>query len=292
MIELGGIYPAAVNIFGANSQPVNADTVTLVITQPDQTQVTCPITNPPAVEGQYTYPFTTVQPGRHTVAWTTVNPTTVWRDVFDVNPAVPMAIISLADAKQTLQIDPADPSNDTEILAKLLAVTTMVQNYMHTQYVPVQITEWHNRPAMMIPWEQPRLRLGGGTLVNPPPDVQLLPIMSLTSLITYGPQGQVVTTYNTVNNMYFDSQSGLVTVFNGPPIAGRTQAVWYCGMPIIPGNAIEAGKLLLQFMWESRRGPGGLNGIIGPEEMHDIHSFTNLPRKVLDTLGPPRPVVF
>jgi hypothetical protein len=292
MIELGGLYPAAMDLFDLNGQPVNAATVTLTITQPDGTQVVCPVTSPPAVTGQYTYPFPTVQPGRHQVVWATVNPTTAWRDIFDVGSAAPAAIISLADAKQTLSISPADTSDDVELLAKLAAITTSIQVYMHTQYVPVQLTEWHNWPAQMAPWERPKLRLGGGTLVSPPPDVQLLPVSGLTSLITYGPQNQQVTVYDTVNDMYFDPQTGLVTVYAGVPLAGRMQAIWGCGMTQIPYNIIEGGKMLIQHIWESRRGPGGTSGLIGPEEMGDFRHFTSLPRKVTEMLGPPRPVVF
>lgn len=292
MIELGGVYPAAVNVFGANGAPVNAATVTLTITQPDGTTVTPVITNPPAQTGQYTYPFATAQTGRHIVVWATTGPTTAYRDVFDVGPAAPDAIISLADAKQTLSIDPANTSDDPELLAKLQAITTSIQVYMHTQYVPLTLTEWHNLPAHMMPWERPKLRIGGGTLLNPPPNVQTLPVQSLQSLITYGPQNQVVTTYDTVNNMYVDAESGLLTVYAGPPIAGRTQAIFTVGMRAIPYNVIEGGKMLIQHIWESRRGPGGLNGLVGPEEMADFRHFTSLPRKVTEMLGPPRPVVY
>lgn len=291
MIELGAPYPASLNVYDQNSNPVNASTVTLVITQPDQTTVNCsPILNP--ATGQYTFTFPTVQTGRHTLAWATTGPTTAYRDVFDVGPAVPQAIISLADAKQTLGIQLSDTSDDPELLAKLAAITTSIQLYMHTQYVPVTITEWHNWPAQMAPWERPKLRLGGGSVTVGPPDVQLLPIQSLTSLITYGPQNQVVTTYDTVNNMYVDPWSGLVTVYAGVPLAGRMQAIFTAGMSQIPYNVIEGGKMLIQHIWESRRGPGGVNGLIGPEEMGDFRHFTSLPRKVTEMLGPPRPVVF
>jgi hypothetical protein len=292
MIELGAEAPIAVNTFDQNGNPVNAATVTLTITLPDQSTVTPAVTNPPAVTGQYTYPYVTVQPGRHSWVLATTSPLTVYRDTFDVNVAASSAIISLADAKQTLSMDPADTSDDAELLAKLQAITASIQLYMHTQYVPATLTEWHNWPAQMVPWERPRLRLGSGAVITVAPDVQTLPVLSFTSLITYGPQNQVVTTYDTVNNMYADPGTGLVTVYNGPPLAGRMQAIFAVGMQVIPYNVIEAGKILIQHIWESRRGPGGLNGVIGPEEMADFRHFTSLPRKVTEMLGPPRPVVF
>jgi hypothetical protein len=291
MYEIGQVYPAAVNTYDQNSNPVDAETVFLTITQPDMTQVTPVVTNPPAVTGQYTWPFPIVQAGRHAVNWQTINPNTAWSDVFDVVAAQSDAIISLADCKQTLSIDAANTDDDDELRAKLRAVTHSIQLYMHTQYVPVQVTEWHNWPAHLIPWERPRLRLGSGSTVLPPGG-QAVPIMSFSSLITYGPQNQVVTTYDTVNSMTVDRETGLVTVFNGPPLAGRMQAIWTAGMTVIPGNVIEGSKVLLQALWESRRGPGGLNGVIGPEEMADFRHYTGMPRKVMELLGQPRPVVF
>ena len=102
MFELGAVYPAAINITDQNGQPANPAAATLIITQPDQTTVNCPITLPPAVTGQLRYPFPTTQAGRHLVNWTTTNPTAPYTDVFDVLEAAPQALFSLADAKQTL----------------------------------------------------------------------------------------------------------------------------------------------------------------------------------------------
>jgi hypothetical protein len=280
VFELGGVYPAALNLYDENSQPVNAQAITLVITLPDQSTANCAITNPPQVTGQYAYPYITTQPGRHKLCWTTVNPITVYRDVFDVNSASPDAIISLADCKQTLQIDPADTSDDAELLAKLQAITHSVQRYMHTQYIPRQITQW-DRFGAMPTWRHPRLRL------------TTLPVMGLISMVTMSPANTVVTTYDTVNNMIVeDPESGLVTVFNGPPLAGRLQTIYTAGYTAIPYNVIEGSKILLQHVWESRRGPGGLNGVIGPDEMADFRHFTALPRKATEFFGPPRPVIF
>ena len=75
------------------------------------------------------------------------------------------------------------------------------------------------------------------------------------------------------------------------PSHGVSAYMQAAGYKIIPYNYIEGAKILLAHMWESRRGPGGLNGVIGPEELADFRHFTALPRKVLETLGPPRPVI-
>lgn len=282
MFELGSIYPAALDVLDENFQPVNPATVSLVITQPDQTTVTATVANPPAVTGKLRYPFVTAQPGRHLVNWATTSPTVTYTDVFDVLPAAPPSILSLADAKQTLAMDPSSTADDDELRAKLRAVTTSVERYMRTVYAYRVTTEYFTRPNLAVPWMEPAsLRL------------TYVPVIQLQSLVTLTPQGVVSTTYDTVNNLYIPNpETGLVTRLGGPPFAGRMRGIYSCGMSIIPDNVLEGSRVLLQAIWESRRGPGGANGVIGPEEMGDYRHYTALPRKAMEWLGPPRPVVY
>ena len=281
MIELGAVYPAALNITDQNGQPANPATASLVITQPDQTTVTCTITLPPAVTGQLRYAFPTAQPGRHLVNWSTTSPVTAYTDVFDVLEAAPPALLSLADAKQTLSMDPAYTADDDELRSKIRAITSSIERVMHTVYAYRTVTETFFRPVMGVPWLAPaQLRL------------TFVPVIALNSLVTMSPQGVVTTTYDTVNNLWTDPETGLVHLLNGPPFAGRLIAGYTAGYKIIPTHIIEGSRVLLQHVWESRRGPGGLGGVVGPEEMADFRHYTALPRKVQDFLGPPRPVVY
>ena len=281
MYELGAVYPAALNITDANQQPANPATVSLVITQPDQTTVPCTITLPPPVTGQLRYPFPTAQPGRHLVNWNTTGPITAYTDVFDVNEAAPPSIISLADAKQTLAMDPAWTQDDDELRAKLRAITASIERYMRTVYAYRTVTETITRPVIGTPWMMPSaLRL------------TYVPVITVTSLVTISQANVITTTYDTINNMWVDPEAGLIHRYNGPPFAGRMQATYTAGYKIIPYNIIEGARILTQHMWESRRGPGGLNGVIGAEELSDFRHYTALPRKVAELLGPPRPVIY
>jgi hypothetical protein len=281
VIDYGAVYPAALNIFNTSGQLTNATTVSLTITQPDQTTVVCPVANPPAQVGQYTYGFQTTQAGRHLVNWASTGPVTAYTDVFDVMEQAPPSIISLADAKQCLSMDPANTTDDDELRAKLRACTASIERYMRTVYAYRSVSETITRPLMGVPWQEPAaLRL------------KYVPVIALTSLVTMSPQNVVSTTYDTVNNMWVDTEAGLVHVYAGPPLQGRMIASYTCGYQIIPYNVIEGAKVLFQAMWESRRGPGGLGGVIGPEEMADYRHFTALPRKCIEWLGPPRPVIY
>lgn len=283
MFELGDVYPAALDVFDENQQPVNPATVSLVITQPDQTTVDCTVANPPAVAGKLRFPFLTAQPGRHLVRWVLTVPNKSYTDVFDVLDAAPAAILSLADAKQTLSMDPSYTGDDDELRAKLRAVTRSVERYMRTVYAYRTVTEIIERPRVGVPWLMTTaLRLTY---------VPVIPVAgSITSLVTLNPDGSVVTTYNPAD-MWVDPESGLLHRLAGPQFAGRMQAVYPAGMRVIPENVLEGSRVLLQAVWETRRGPGGVNGVVGPEEMSDYRHFTALPRKVMDWLGQPRPVV-
>jgi hypothetical protein len=281
MYELGSVYQAALDVFDENRQPANPDTAVLTLTLPDQSILTPPVTLPPAVEGQLRLPYVTTQPGRHLVNWRTTGPVTAYSDVFDVMTAAPPAIISLADAKQTLSIDPRNTDNDDELRSKLRAITQAVERYMNTVYAYRTVTERFERAVMGVPWGMSaRLRLTS------------VPVIRLTSLVSLGAQNQVVTTYDTAGDLWTDAETGLVHRNNGPQVAGRMDAVYTAGMVIIPENVIEGSRVLLQAVWETRRGPGGVNGVVGPEEMSDFRHYTALPRKVTDWLGQPRPVIF
>jgi hypothetical protein len=281
MYELGAVYPAALDIRDQNQQPANPATATLAITQPDQTAVPCTITLPPPVTGQLRFPFPTAQPGRHLVRWNTTGPVTAYTDVFDVMEAAPQALISLADAKQTLAMDPGYTADDDELRAKIRAITSSIERYMRTVYAYRSVTETITRPVLGVPWMLPaQLRL------------TYVPVIQLNSLVTISPANVITTTYDTVNNMWVDTEAGLVHRYNGPPFAGRMQAGYTAGYKIIPTHIIEGARILLQHFWESRRGPGGLNGVIGPEELADFRHYTALPRKCTELLGPPRPVVY
>jgi len=281
MFELGSVYPAALDVRDENGQLVNPATAAVTFTLPDQSTAVPPVTLPPAVTGQLRYPFLTTQPGRHLVSWVTTGPNTAYTDVFDVLPAAPPALFSLADAKQTLGIPAGNTADDDELRSKIRAVTRSVELYMNTAYAYRTVTELLRRPNMSPPWNMPQaLRL------------TTVPVIKLTSLVTLDPQNQPTTVYDPVNDLDVDPESGLVSRHGGPPFAGRMQAVYTAGMTVIPENIAEGSRILLQHIWESRRGPGGLNGVIGPEEMSDYRHFTGKPRKVMDLLGPPRPVIF
>jgi hypothetical protein len=284
MLEFGDVFPAAWNVYDADGDPANAAAVSLTITQPDGTVVTPGITNPPDVEGQYSYPFITTQTGRHIYSWQTADPVTSYTDVFDVADPMTSSILSLADAKIMLDIDPAYTANDNELRFKLRATTIVLEGFKHEAIAMRPVTEWAHLGGFGWPRVTPALRL------------LKIPIHSVISIVAYGPTGNTLTTYwppadGQPDPVYVDKSTGLVRVLNGPPLAGRVRSDFFCGYSVIPENYQQAAAVVLQHLWETRRGPGGVGGVVGPEELQDYRHYSDIPRKAREWLGPPIPVV-
>lgn len=281
---VGGTVPLAQLFTNDQGNGVNPATVTLTITLPDGvTTITPPVPNPPPGQtqvGLFEFPYEPPTPGRYQYQWTSTSPDRAWPpDVFNVGPAATsLAILGLAEAKTALGISLADTSDDLELLDKLQAVTQGIEKYKHEVIAPRQFTEEHFFGGL---WGQRWPMTGYSLRLWQVPVIQMQSLTSLQpGLAGWDP-----------SNFYVDNGTGLVYLLTGPPVRGRVQAVYTAGYQQIPQNYIEGAKVFLQHLWEVRRGPGGLSGVIGPEELGDWRHADTLPRKVTTWLGPPRPVV-
>ena len=180
-----------------------------------------------------------------------------------------MSIVTLAEAKKQLKIDPADIGDDDELQAYVDAITTVVEDYKHEVIEQRQVREDLELRACR------RFRLWSA------------PVVSLTSVATV--DGSV--TWD-VSTMRLDTSTGLVRVLTGPPVSGLVEAVYTAGYATIPNRYKRGALVILQHAWETQRGKGGpvRGGVIGPEEVHP-RFFYSIPRKALEWLGAPRPVV-
>lgn len=272
MIDLGADYPAAFTVVDGDGNPANADTVTLTITLPDATTATPDVANPPAVTGAYRYSYPTAQEGRHVVRWTSENPDDAWTDVFDVSAAASPSILSLYDAKVRLGIDQADTTDDKELRAKLAGLTGALERAKNETIVRRSITQ---------EWMRAR---------RDPLRLLKVPVISIDSL-TYQLRSDAPVTLD-VSNWKVSADSGLLHRMAGHEPHGWVTAVSTAGYTVIPPNYIEAASVLLEHLWETRRGPGTLGGgVIGVEEAGDWKQMTMLPRKVIEWIGPPRPIL-
>lgn len=268
MIGYGAIYPVAFDVYDDTGALTNAATVTLAITLPDGTTVT-PAVSTPAVTGKYRLPYQTTMAGRHTLHAETTGPVTVYDDEFDVGVTPWCAIVSLADAKQQLNMDLADTSDDDELRQYVAGVTGAVEQYLHETIVRQTVTDEIELRG------QPRFRLWSA------------PVISLTSMTSWdGTQTWDVSQMRV-------SRSGMVRVLAGPRIWGLVDIAYLAGYQVIPVNYRQGALVILQHVWETQRGQGTImTGVIGVEEHYrQPGEFFTVPNKAKEWFGPPRPVV-
>ena len=268
MTGFGGVYPVAWNVYDDTGALADAATVTLTITLPDGTTVTPTVTNPPTVTGEYRYAYQTTMAGRHTGHAVTASPVTVYDFEFDVEPTPWCAIVSLADAKQQLNIDPADTSDDDELRAYVAGVTGALEQYKHETIVRQQLTE-----EVELGYGASRFRLWS------------VPVISLVSVVSW--DGSV--TWD-VSQMRV-SAAGVVKVMAGPRVYGVADVTLIAGYQVVPVTYRRGALVMLQHLWETQRGRGTvMSGVIGVEEpyRHPGGVFTG-PNKVKEWGGPPPP---
>lgn len=180
-----------------------------------------------------------------------------------------MSIVTLAEAKNQLRIDPADTSDDAELQNYVDAITGVVEDYKK------EIIEQREVREDLELCGRRRFRLWS------------VPVISLVSIATF----DGATTWD-VANMRVNADTGLVRVLSGPPVSGLVEAVYTAGYETVPDRYKRGALVILQHTWETQRGKGGpvRGGVIGPEEVHP-RFFYSVPRKALEWLGAPRPVV-
>jgi hypothetical protein len=273
VISSGSLYPVAFDVLDASGNLIHATTATLVITLPDGTTASPAITDA-SVPGQYRLAWQTTIPGRYTAHAVTTGPVTSWDDEWDVSPTPWPAIISLADAKNALNIDLASHSDDAELLEFIAAATGAAEGYKREVIVRRTVTdeiEMHGRYGCGAR----RFRLWSA------------PVISLTSVAAW--DGSVTWDVTQMRA----AASGVVRVMAGPPVTGLVDVVYVAGRQVIPANYKRGGLVILAHLWETQRGQGTvMSGVIGEEEYRrQPGEFFSVPSKAKELMGPPRPVV-
>lgn len=192
---------------------------------------------------------------------------------FEVFDPFESPLLTLEDGRTQLQIDPTDHSDDDWIREQIAGITYVVEQYKHEVIVARSVTDeleldcygWRVRPKFRV-WSAP--------------------VISLTSVVSW----DGLTTWD-VTNMRASS-SGLVRVMAGPRVSGLVDVTYQAGYPIIPENFQQGAAVTLQWLYESRRGPGAIpGGVTGQEDFYNRTAPFEFPHKALRWLGPPRPVV-
>lgn len=266
--EVGDTKPLAADIVDANGDPANALTATLTITKGDGTIATPTVTNPPAVTGHYVNDCPLTVAGLHSAAWLftfTGGLTTAHSENWNVNPTASGALISLADAKEHLNITSTD--HDEELRGWLGSATEVIRRHTGKEIARTTYTD--------------RLSASGDELW-----LHHRPVLSLTSITSLDGS---VTWPVLATNVDVDGDWGRLTRLSGSSWYGRLKVTYVAGMSVVPDNYTRAARILVEELWNTQRQPG-----VGPSPTpFDRQRFAPKPAQVdipplaKALLGPP-----
>jgi hypothetical protein len=181
-----------------------------------------------------------------------------------------MSIITLDQAKQQLNID-LDYTNDAVALQQYVdGITAVIEDYKHEVIEQRTITEdieVHHPTRRFRLWSRPV--------------ISITSVVSVDGSRTWDPALMRV------------SPSGLVRILSGPPLVGFAVATIEAGYVTPPQKYVQGALVTLQHVWETRLGGGAVHSeVIGSEEhRYDPRYSYSIPRKALEWLGAPQPVV-
>lgn len=209
---------------------VTAASVTLTITLPDGTTVT-PVVPDPVQVGLYRVDYVTTQAGQHAVRWLFTGPACAYTDMFDVRPAVPGYILSLAQAKRHLRI--TRPEDDEDLREWLESITEGIEG-LAGAVVRRTITE-----------VQDIARRGVPTMV-----LRHTPVLELTGIATVYAGGWTCA----VADLDLDPATGTVRLLSGGWLYGPLRVTYIAGRAIKPPTITAASKIILRHLWRTRYG--------------------------------------
>lgn len=270
-VDIGDVIRLAWTNTSPAGAPVNAGSVTLTVTLPNNTPSQFgPIA--PVTTGIYQYDYQTIQAGPHRVYWqgTGANPG-AHSDVFNVHPAAPPYLLSLADAKE--QLNKIATIDDEELRRLVESATAAVERHLDKAVVRRTVTEKRDM-GNPSPSRSPDI-LQSFTLTTKP-------VISLTSVVaadgglTWNPSNMTVT------------EGGVVRVLAGSVIWGPVTFTYEAGMLITPAEYSEAAGIIVQHIWQNtqrgQKGPARA-GLETPGAGFTSFGYS-IPYAALELLGP------
>ncbi|MDK0520387.1 hypothetical protein [Streptomyces sp. ML-6] len=240
-----------------------AVTAAVTVTLPDGTTAT-----PAAVEtdtGRYQADYVTTVPGRHAVRWVFTGPAAAVVDVLDVQDETPATILSLADARQHLNLTTG--RDDAEVQFWNAATTRAVEYYVG----PVV-------PRVFI--EQHDVRDAAAVVLLRTPVIAVTAVDSVPSGAAYPVDGLAV-----------DESTGELFRLDGGRMAGRLRITYRAGRTAVTENITAGARIILEHLWLTQRGSrGGLAG--GGQDYSVTEPIPGLgyavPNRALQLLEPDR----
>ena len=252
MFDLGDVVPLTVQIRDSNGNLANAGNVTLTIGLPDGSSISPTPSNP--TTGIYQLDYVTTQAGRHSVRWLATGANgSAFTDGFDVRSADPGYIISLADAKATLNMSQTNTADDEEMKVYLEAVTRVIEDWRNEAVVRRTVVEKIDTIRGVRTVEH--VSASYSALYAYESATRQLSL-SVTPIIAVSSVSRVDGTYTwDLSQLDVDYNDSTVTVLYGPLFYGYMQVNYVAGYPIVPANYTLAARIIFAHLWELQRAP-------------------------------------
>lgn len=243
VLDAGDIWSQPFYVKDTTGALANAGAVTATVTLPDNTTAAgVTVTNPSTGTYLVTYPTALTQLGRYAVyVQATGSNACAMSDTFDVRAQT--ALLSMADARATLNYDAGDTSDDEEIRDYLDVATDLLERRVGP-VIPRAVTE--------------DIRLSGDGFVTSYP-----PVISITSLTAVQTLGIAYTAAD-----FQALSTGKVVRKDGAWLLG---GFWYTVVyqagrqGTVPPRFLQACRLILTDLWDNQR-PKGIRPGIGVDD--------------------------
>lgn len=225
--DFGDVVPLRVTVRDANGDPAAAGAVSITVTLPDQTTAAPTVTTPST--GVYLAQYQPTQAGRHAVTYVATGANaSAYTDVFDVRPATSTNLLSLEDARATLNLSAT--TDDEELRSYIEAVTSLIEARIGP-VVPRTVVETVSGRNYLLLSETPVVSVT--SIAGIYPDSTTLSLVDLTTDSATGTIGYL-------------SRAALGGTYTVTYVAGRTG--------IIPPRITQAARVLLKHLWSTQRG--------------------------------------
>lgn len=242
----GSVVRLTYDLVDVNGSPVNPATASVTIFDPNGAAVVSPtVTLPPVTTGHLIadYASDVAKPGRYSGYWTTTNPITTKGFVFNLDSQTTIALIALDDAKQFLNIDAIDTTDDDE-LTQYIEVASYIADKRVGACAPRTVTE--------------RCEVGSRLVLRYGPPMDDRPI----SIVPYLGAGMGETV--DVSLTKIDHVTWMLDRIDGTGFYWGPYAVTYrIGRAIVSPVILQGVRVLLSHLWETQRGAS----MVGPASM-------------------------
>jgi hypothetical protein len=278
--DLGDTVVLRFEVRDATGVLTNAAATAVSIYLPDGT-VNTSQTLATSTTGVYELSYVPVQSGRHVVRVATTAPTAAIVDQFDVRPAAPGYLVSLADAKARLNIDATDYSNDEELRGVVEAATLVVERHLRQVVARRTVAEQVTVSRLT----------GVGGYWTGVADLSYTPVLSVTSVVSV----DGLTTWPAINLTLLGSQLWAAT---GLGLSGELVVTYVAGYAVVPANYTQAALEIIAHLWSTQRlsslGPRPFGGF-GQANEQDLPGLAAMgfaiPNRAVELLGPRPPLV-